>query len=329
MCLKSGKQDGVYELMTENFLHAPECFYDYLCDFYNMCVSHSFMPKRLLVSTLVPIPKDLSKNDSVSDNYRAIALCVLFLKVFEYCVLNRYRNELISSDLQFAYKSDHSTTQCTWVATEVVSYYKKNGSDVHACVLDCSKAFDKIQHNVLFKKLHAKGLPPIVVRIIMQMYIHSSAQVKWDGKTSSSFNTSNGVRQGSVISPLFFTLYVDELIAKLQKSGYGCKIGTKYYGIIIYADDIFLLSPSFYGLQKMLDICNSFSNERGLYFNAKKTKCILFHVKHASVVQDITITLGDEILKWYSDVVHLGHHFNCCLGFDKDVKLGSISLLNV
>ncbi len=66
--------------------------------------------------------------------------------------------------------------------------------------------------------------------------------------TSHSFNVTNGVKQGSLISPLFFTLYVDELIDKLEHSGYGCKIGNKYCGILIYADDIFVLSPSAYDL---------------------------------------------------------------------------------
>ncbi len=73
----------------------------------------------------------------------------------------------------------------------------------------------------------------------MNMYLHGSAQVRWDSTTSDSFNVINGVKQGSVLSPLFYTLYVDELIDKLEHSGYGCKIGNKYYGILIYADDIF------------------------------------------------------------------------------------------
>jgi len=319
-CLKAGKKDGVYDLVTENFIHAPESFYENLCMFYNSCICHGFMPKNMLVSTLIPIPKDLCKSDTISDNYRAIALSALFMKTFEYCLLNKHKDKLLSSGLQFAYKSEHSTTQCTWVAKEVVSYYNNRGSDVHACVLDCSKAFDKIRHDVLFKKLYDKGLPPITVRIIMNMYLNGSAQVKWDGCTSMSFDVSNGVKQGSVISPLFFTIYVDELICKLEGSGYGCKLGVNYYGILIYADDIFLLSPSFYGLQIMLDICNSFATTKGLLFNAKKTKCISFHKKHTQRELCILNLNGDN-LKWFSDVVHLGHHFNCCQSFSKDTNL--------
>ncbi len=57
--------------------------------------------------------------------------------------------------------------------------------------------------------LYNKGLPPIIVRISMQMYLNSSAHVKWDDSTSTTFNMSNGLKQGSAISPIFFALYVD------------------------------------------------------------------------------------------------------------------------
>ncbi len=57
----------------------------------------------------------------------------------------------------------------------MISHYNNKGSSVYACVLDCSKSFDKIRHDVLFTKLYDKGLPSIIVRIIMQMYLNSSA----------------------------------------------------------------------------------------------------------------------------------------------------------
>ncbi len=112
--LKSGKQDAVHDLMIEYFIHAPVCFYDCLCSFYNACLTRGFIPKKMLISIL-----DLSNSDAVSDNYRAIALCDLFMKIFEYCVLNTNRDELLVSGLQFALKPEHSTTQCSWAAKEV------------------------------------------------------------------------------------------------------------------------------------------------------------------------------------------------------------------
>ena len=110
--------------------------------------------------------------------------------------MNKNRDKLVSNDLQFAFKPEHSTTQCTWVAREVISYYTSHGSEVFGCLLDCSKAFDKIRHDVLFQKLYDKGLPPLIICIIMNMYMNSSAHLKWNYCMSETFSISNGVRQG-------------------------------------------------------------------------------------------------------------------------------------
>ncbi len=154
------------------------------------------------------------------------------------------------------------------------------------------------------------------------MYLNSSAQVNWDASTSTTFNMSNGVKQGSVISTLFFTLYVDELIPTLEKSGYGCKLGAKYYGILVYADNIFLLSHSFYELQKMLTICNMFAEDKGLHFNVKKSKCIAFHKnKHEQLItEQCTMVLNGNPIMWFSDIVHLDHHFKN----DTNLKKGQL-----
>ena len=66
----------------------------------------------------------------------------------------------------------------------------------------------------------------------------------------------NGVKQGGVISPILFYLYIDRLLLCLQRSGLRCHISNTYMGALSYADDITLVSPSVYGLNRMLDICN-------------------------------------------------------------------------
>ncbi len=65
--------------------------------------------------------------------------------------------------------SMYITTQYTWMAREVISYYNNNGSDVYVCLLDCSKAFDHIRHDMLLQKLMSTDLPPIIIRSLMYM----------------------------------------------------------------------------------------------------------------------------------------------------------------
>ena len=73
------------------------------------------------------------------------------------------------------------------------------------------------------------------------MYTNQLCHVKWGGEKSASFPISNGVKQGGVISPLLFSLYVDELFLLLKKSGLGCPVGSTYAGAFGYADDIALI----------------------------------------------------------------------------------------
>ncbi len=107
-----------------------------------------------------------------------------------------HSDSLISNNLQFAYKAGTSTTQCTWTAHEVISYYNNKGSDAYCCLLDCSKAFDQIKHDKLLEKLVAKGVPSVIIRVLIFMYINGKGRVKWNKEVSEYFNVSNGVRQG-------------------------------------------------------------------------------------------------------------------------------------
>ncbi len=70
----------------------------------------------------------------------------------------------------------------------------------------------------------------------------------------------------------------------------------------------------------MLNMCSSFANQTGLHFNVKKTQCIMFHHKQC-VDTNIELTLNGDILTWSRDITHLGHHFNCCLSFRKDINI--------
>ena len=100
--------------------------------------------------------------------------------------------------------------------------------------------------------------------------------VRWNGVFSESFHVSNGVRQGGVLSPVLFSVYVDGLLCKLRDSGVGCHLGCKFVGCVCYADDLALLAPSLSALRIMLKICENFARDHGLRYNAAKTQLIRF-----------------------------------------------------
>ena len=99
---------------------------------------------------------------------------------------------------------------------EAVLQYRSLNSNVYSCLLDTSKAFDRVNHYVLFDKLIKRGVPLYVVRILICLYTTQTMYVRWNNVISSGFGVSNGVRQGGMFSPYLFCVYMDDLSNKLN-----------------------------------------------------------------------------------------------------------------
>ena len=114
------------------------------------------------------------------------------------------------------------------------------------------------------------------------------AMFSGDGAHSNMFKIFNGVKQGSVISPLLFTLYIDSLFLLLKQVGLGCPVGLTCAGAFGYADDIALVAPSLYCLKKMISICETFANKYIISFNPSKSKLLCFNLDSYYISTNIT-----------------------------------------
>ena len=185
-------------------------------------------------------------------------------------------------DLQFGYQAGCSTNMASWMVLENIRYFLRNGSEVFICLMDMTKAFDMVQHSLLFKKLLQSGLPPIVVRLLFFMYMNQKANVRWGGTVSKYFTMSNGVKQGAVLSAILYCFYTNSLFNLLRRNRVGCWVQGKFTGAAGYADDNLLMSPTLSGLQEMMKMCEDFSKDHNLQFSTNpivrksKTKCVAF-----------------------------------------------------
>ena len=297
------------------FVNAPDIVYEKLALIFKSFLTHGTVSKEILCCAFLPLFKGGIKNPSKFDSYRAIAGASQLLKLFEYVILILWGSRLCTDSLQFGFKKGVGTTQCSWLVTEVANYFLERGTEVMACYLDCSKAFDKCFYDKLFIKMQNKNIPGVVIRALIYAYEEQKGWVRLSGKDSEQFSISNGTRQGSVLSPhLFSACYLDELLVKLRKLGIGCHVAGVWFGACLYADDVCLLANSRDVLQRMVKVCEDYGAEHNLVFstdpnpNKSKTKCMLFSRKSTTImVNPKPVTLDGKNLPWVEKADHLGH----------------------
>ena len=295
--MKAGKSDVSEGFTSDAILNAADLMYDQLASVYRSWLVHGTVTTSLLACAFLPLLKNALKDPSDTGNYRAIAGSSLLLKLFDKVALLLWGNLLSSDTLQFGYKVGTSTTQCSWLVTEVVNYFLERGTNPIITLLDCSKAFDLCKFSILFTKLIDRGLPPIVVRTLMVVYEDQYAWVKWGGARSSLFPIINGTRQGSILSPALFAVYVDELLKELRSLGVGCHLAGVFYGAVGFCDYILLMAPTRDAMELMLATCERFAARNNLQFSTdpnpakSKTKCIFVSGKRKNLNKPAPLTL--------------------------------------
>jgi len=186
---------------------------------------HGCVPEIMSLSTVIPIPKGKHANLTESVSYRGIAWSSIFGKIFDLVLLFRYSEGLMSCDLQFGFKAHRSTDMCTMILKESVAYYVNNGSSVYCWFLDATKAFDRVEYCKLFRMLMKRQLPSVVLRLLCNMYLNHMTLVEYNGFKSAAFKVLNGVKQGGIISPIMFGVYIDDLLLSLKSSAVSCYMG--------------------------------------------------------------------------------------------------------
>ena len=166
---------------------------------------------------------------------------------------------------QFGFKSKLGTDMRVYVLKELLHYYVSQGSQMYACFLDASRAFDRVNHTKLLSKLKTAGVPTYILRVICYWYCNQTMCNRWGSFISDVFTVTNGVRQGGILSPLLFNFYMNDLSVLLSKISAGCYSGNTVINHLMYTDDLVVFAPSAKGLHKLLNICDVFGKNNYNY----------------------------------------------------------------
>ena len=223
--------------------------------------------------------------------------------MFELAIDYKISHLLDSDSLQFGFKKKTSTSHARFVLRTTVDYFTNRSSAVFTAFLDISKAFDRISHHGLFIKLMERKVPLCLLLILIHWHLNMTCRVKWGMVYSEEFPIPLGMKQGGILSPKFFSLYIDDLIKMLRKKGIGCHVLEMFVACILFADDMALMAPSRSALQKMINICTDYCDKFCLDFNAKKSKVMIFGKQSNSPTP---VSIKGENIDTVSELKYLG-----------------------
>jgi hypothetical protein len=270
--LHLGRSRDRNELTVEHIINAHPIVYSHLKNLFCLIVKHGHVPSDFKMGAIVPVVKDRRKDINNVDNYRPVTIVSVISKVFEMCLYKRINCCLNVKGMQYGFVKEGGCEKCIYSVQNVVNYYLKRKSDVYIVALDASAAFDRVNVYGLMSKLIDRNVPVEIMRVLFSWFNVTHACVRLGNVYSDYVDIKSGIKQGGIMSPIFYNIYVDDLMDTLMKGKLGCTIGDYFYGAIFYADDILLLGGSVRKMQKMLDICCDYGNMYGITFNPTKSK---------------------------------------------------------
>ena len=298
--LKSDKSAGNDFITNEMVKYGnSELLIKILKCIFNSMIKYGHTPDDFNISMVTPIPKK-GENKTPSD-FRPISVSTTYALIYETLLLEKSGIKKLIHNNQFGYKQHTSCKHAYFMVNETINYYKNGKSTIHLVSLDATKAFDKLWRHGLFYKLIDK-IDTLVWRAIYEYYSKSKIILRIGDKKSNEFKTTEGVKQGGVLSPFLFNYFIDELIVNCLNAKCGATINQQEVGIIAYCDDVVVMSPTVSGLNKMLEECNTYAQNWKLKFNANKSA----YLEIGNYNNNFKIVLGNEIVPKSKCIDYLG-----------------------
>ena len=280
--LRRDKSSGYDSLSNEMIKCLLETNPRLLLKLFNSVFNTNTKIEQWTMGIIAPIWKSGPKMDP--SNYRGISLLSCLGKLYT-AILNRRLMEFaISSNIlkpeALGFVAGNRTSDAHIMIHSLIQRYcHQKNEKIYSCFVDFSKAFDTIPRDLLFQKLLNYGINGKFFNNIKTLYTNDNCCIKVGNKLTDSFLANQGVKQGCILSPLLFNIFIADIVERFETEN--CrplKIDeSKNLSCLLWADDIILLSHSEEGLRNMLSALSSYVDENGMSINTKKTKCMIFN----------------------------------------------------
>ena len=305
--LKYGKAAGIDDVPYEMFKNGGETVVGMLLKLYNKVWSEEKVPCNWNESRVVLLHKGGHKSKKELKNYRPIALMDTIGKIFCMVLNERLRvcveRNRILSDEQNGFRRNRRGEDNIFIVRELIERCKQRNERGYFAFLDIEKAYDRVNREILCKVLSKCGMSGKIVRIIRSMYVNTRAKYMLGDIESEWVQSKRGVRQGCILSPVLFALYTEELALRVKSLGVGMKVGMERLSILMYADDIIIMSESSDELQELLDIVNEYSRDFCVNFGADKSQVMVINGEQE---RNNEWKLGSVNIKRTSEYKYLG-----------------------
>ena len=306
MELEPHKATGLDGLQAKFLIDSAQSIKKPLTHIINMSIISGLFPKELKKSKVIPIHKKNSKVEP--GNYRPVSILSIISKIFERVVCEQLTEYLTCNnylyELQSGFRQSFSTESCLIHLSDFILKKQDMREYVGMIILDLQnwqKAFDTVNHKILINKLKALGLNQIAINWFVSYLRDREQIVDIAGTYSQACNITCGVPQGSILGPLLFLIYVNDM-----KAAVNCKL-------ILYADDSALLVSGKdvvkieQALSRELNAVNEWLEENRLSLHLGKTQSILFGSKKSLQKDDkLHITCNGQDIEMKEEVEYLG-----------------------
>ena len=310
--LKNNKSSAHDMLKNEMIKTALPFLCKHIRQVFDNVLNSGTFPESWKEGIIIPIHKNGSQLDP--NNYRGITVGSCLGKLFCHVINNR-----ISSDLenrcflkpeQAGFRKNCRTSDHVFVLKTIIDKYvlnSKNGSRLFGCFIDLKKAFDTVWHEGVFLKLQKAAINGKIYNIIKSMYKGSYSRVKCKNIMSEPIEITQGVHQGSVLSPMLFNIFINDIGDDLTVND-APFIHRSKISHLLYADDLLLQSTSETELQHNINMINDFCMKWGLAINVDKSKVVIFS-KNGRVSKDrFMFSVGQTCLECVDQYKYLGVH---------------------